>query len=274
MLWPIAGLRRPRNLDVERRVAEVRRAHPESEAWLGLLAAALDESERGAAWDAAVPRPGADRPVRAPLLFGAELTVNRRAARRWVRRIGARVDAGALLEAAVCQDDARIDALAAEAGDEPAALRVVGQMAVLPLLQACGRALAGALSPTWWEGYCPICGAWPVLAESVGLERKRRLRCGRCGIGWAIPQLRCVFCDETDHEHLGYLAPEDSDAARTIEICKTCQGYVKSLTTIRPLAPWDILLDDLTTVHLDVVALDRGYQRPERPGYALEARVA
>jgi hypothetical protein len=35
-----------------------------------------------------------------------------------------------------------------------------------------------------------------------------------------------------------------------------------------------VLLDDLTTVHLDVVALERGYQRPERPGYALEARLA
>ena len=27
------------------------------------------------------------------------------------------------------------------------------------------------------------------------------------------------------------------------------------------------------TVHLDVAALERGYNRPERPGYALEARL-
>src|SRR2546429_5542129 len=31
-------------------------------------------------------------------------------------------------------------------------------------------------------------------------------------------------------------------------------------------------LDDLMTVHLDVAALERGYHRPVRPGYALEAR--
>ncbi len=37
-------------------MAEARRERPESEAWLGLLEAALGESEAGAGWDAAVPR--------------------------------------------------------------------------------------------------------------------------------------------------------------------------------------------------------------------------
>src|SRR2546428_5300727 len=48
-------------------------------------------------------------------------------------------------------------------------------------------------------------------AEYTGLERTRQLRCGRCGTGWAVPALRCVFCSETDHENLGYLAPERSE---------------------------------------------------------------
>src|SRR5256885_10625390 len=50
--------------------------------------------------------------------------------------------------------------------------------------------------------YCPLCGVWPVVAEYTGLERKRQLRCGRCGVGWAIPLLRCVYCDQTDHDQL------------------------------------------------------------------------
>src|SRR3989475_7118346 len=109
-----------------------------------------------------------------------------------------RIDGLQLLEAALCHDDARIDALAAAGGEgegaDPRALRVLGHMAVLPLLQACGRRLASELPATWWEGYCPLCGAWPVVAEYTGLGRKRQLRCGRCGTGWAIPLLRCVFC--------------------------------------------------------------------------------
>ena len=183
------------------------------------------------------------------------------------------MDALALLEAAVCQDDARIAALAAAAGADPEALRITAQLAGVPLLQACGRALAAQVAPTWWEGYCPVCGAWPTLAESIGLERKHQLRCGRCGTAWALPPLRCVFCGEVGHDQLGYLAPDDAEPVRRVEVCRTCNGYLKALTTMRPLAPWAVLLDDLTTVHLDVVALERGYRRPERPGFALEARL-
>ncbi len=284
MHWPHASFRRARNVEVQQRVAEARRERPESEAWLGLLESALGESEDGAAWQAVVAQPAADRPVKAPLLSRARVTVHGRAARKWVRRLfkraartnggagGRRIDEIALLEAAVNQDDARIDALVG-GGADPHAVRVVGQIAALPLLRACARSLAGELPATWWEGYCPLCGAWPVLAEYTGLEHKRQLRCGRCGTQWAIPMLRCVFCDETDHEHLGYLTPEGSEQMRKVEVCNTCKGYLKGLTTVRPLVAEAILLDDLMTVPLDVAALERGFHRPERPAYALEARI-
>jgi FdhE protein len=268
MLWPDAGLRRARNVEIQNRVADARRRHPESEAWLQLLEAALAEGEDGTTWEAAVPAaPAPDRPVKAPLLYHAHIAVDERATRRWVRRLAARakvgqVDAVALLEAGLCQDTVDL-----------APLRVVAQMAAIPLLQACARRLSGEVPASWWEGYCPLCGAWPVLAEYVGLERKRQLRCGRCGTGWTLPMLRCVFCDETDHEQLGYLAPDGDEEMRKVEVCKTCKGYVKGLATVRSLAPWAILLDDLGTVHLDVVAIERGYERPERPGYALECKV-
>ncbi len=136
MLWPHARFRRARNVELQQRVAEARRERPESEAWLGLLEAALGESEAGAGWDAAVPRAAVERPVKAPLLAHAGIAVDGRAARRWVRRLlkvsdrmnPRTIDAVALLEAAVCQDDARSDALAVAAGADPHALRVVGQM--------------------------------------------------------------------------------------------------------------------------------------------------
>ncbi len=281
MLWPNARIRHARNVELQERVAAARRDNPESEAWLGLLEAALGESEDSAMWETAVPAPVAERPVKAPVLAHTQVTLDGRAARGWVRRLlklsppvnPRRIDGLALLEAAVCHDDARIDALAVAGDAEPHALRVLGQMAALPLLQACARRLASELPATWWEGYCPLCGAWPVVAEYTGLERQRRLRCGRCGTGWAIPLLRCVFCDETDHDKLGYLTPEAGEQTRKIEVCHSCKGYVKGVTTVRALAPWAILLDDLTTVPLDVAALERGYQRPERPGYLIESRI-
>ena len=281
MLWPHARIRPARNVELLERVAAVRRATPESDAWLTLLEAALGESEDGAVWEAAVPSPAAERPVKAPLLAHTRITLDARATRGWVRRLLAlalpgearKVDEIALLDAALSHDDEALDALARAGGADPSVLRVAGQMALLPLLQACARRLAPDVPAAWWEGYCPVCGAWPAVAEYTGLERKRQLRCGGCGAGWAIPLLRCVYCDETHHDNLGYLTPEAGEQSRKIEVCNTCKGYLKAVTTVRPLAPWAILVDDLTTVPLDIAALERGYRRPERPGYALEARV-
>src|SRR5205807_9292173 len=117
------------------------------------------------------------------------------------------MDGLALLAAAVCQDDARSDALAAAAGADAQAVRVVGQMAAVPLLQACARGLASQIPASWWEGYCPVCGAWPVVAEYRGLERKRQLRCGRCGTGWAVPVLRVGFWAGVGLGYVGYWPP-------------------------------------------------------------------
>src|SRR6266487_6939035 len=127
MLWPHPRIRRARNVELEERVAAVRRAAPESDAWLKLLEAALAEREAGAVWEAAVPRPVAERPDKAPLLSHTRITLDARATRGWVRRLLAlalpaearKVEGIALLEAALCHDDARIDALARSSGADP-----------------------------------------------------------------------------------------------------------------------------------------------------------
>ena len=33
----------------------------------------------------------------------------------------------------------------------------------------------------WQQGYCPICGGWPLLAELRGIELAQYLRCAACG---------------------------------------------------------------------------------------------
>src|SRR6266511_1308215 len=280
MLWPLAR-RRHLAPDQAQRLADVRQKNPESETWLALVEAALVESRDATTWDAVVPArvDGRPPPVRAPLLHGAEVSVHRRSASRFVRHLaqlagldGAahRLDAVDLLEAAIRQDDARIDALAT--GD-PSLLRVVAQVAAVPLLRGCARAIGSEVSSAWWEGYCPLCGAWPTLAEFRGLERKRWLRCGRCGIGWEVPMPQRPFCAETSHENLGYLAPEDGETTRKVEVCDTCKGYVKAEPTVSELPWWGVLLDDVATVALDVAALDRGYHRPERRGFDVNVKV-
>jgi FdhE protein len=69
------------------------------------------------------------------------------------------------------------------------------------------------------------------------------------------------------------LAPEEGETSRKVEVCDTCKGYLKAEPTVSALSWWGVLLDDAETVALDVAALDRGYHKPERPGWALEAKV-
>ena len=282
MLWPLTSRRHVANPQLAQRADQVRSQNPEAERWLGLVEAAFAEAAGDEAWGDAVLTVATERLVRAPLLHHAQLAVRGRSLRHWFREVleladladpGRACEPIELLEAAVCQDDEHIDAVAQAAGIEPATLRVVAQFAALPLLQTCGRALRDQVPASWSEGYCPVCGAWPTLAEFRGLERKRWLRCGRCATGWDVAWLRCPFCHESEHTNLGYLAPEDGETTRKVEVCDSCKGYVKAEPTVKSLAAWEIVLDDLATVPLEVAALDRGYHRPERPGYALRAKV-
>jgi len=72
MHWPHARHRRPRNLEIQERVAVARRDKPRVEAWLGLLEAALGESEE-APRGAAVPTPARSAPSRRRCLSQAQI---------------------------------------------------------------------------------------------------------------------------------------------------------------------------------------------------------
>jgi hypothetical protein len=58
-----------------------------------------------------------------------------------------------------------------------------------------------------------------------------------------------------------------------VETCEACRGYLKSITRLRATPPEALVLVDLDTVELDILALEHGYTRRERPGYRLGAKV-
>jgi FdhE protein len=227
--------------------------------------------------------PGGAPPGGAPLLHGRELVVDAARLQRLVHRLASlaslggyqpsRTEALALLQAVVQQDRARIDALALSAGVDPAALGSLAELAALPPLHACRRLLEASAPAHWPHGYCPICASGPVLVEHRGLDRSRWARCGRCGGAWEVEWLRCLYCGERGHERLGSLVPEDGGDVLKVETCASCRGYLKSMATLLPIPPFELLLRDLETVELDLVALDRGYHRPAEHVPPLETRV-
>ncbi len=257
---------------------------------------ALEEDTARSPFAAVEPGPSAGAPPSsAPLLFGRAMVVDAARLQRLVLRLASLASAGepgglsgaaslrdyrpppteavALLQAAVRQDRAAIDALAVAAGVDPAALGSVAELATLPSLHACGRMLHASVPAHWPHGHCPVCAGGPVLVEHRGLDRSRWARCGRCGGAWEVEWLRCLYCGERDHERLGSLVPEDGGDVLKVETCASCRGYVKSMATLLPIPPFELLLRDLETVELDLVALDRGYHRPADRAAPLETRV-
>lgn len=278
--------------DRAERLAAARRSAPEAAAWLDLLAIALEAAE-SAPWNTLDPRLQAARPADAPVLHEATVEVDGRAAGRLLRRLfdaaalqatGPAATLGSLrhdaldplavLEAAAGHDSAGLDAMAAMAGADPRAFRVVSELAALPMLRGCALAAAPRIPTDWRQGYCPCCGSWPTLVEVRGIERRRRLRCGRCAADWSLPLLRCAFCAETDHRNLAGLVPDGQEHNRRVEGCLTCGGYVKGLTTLGALPDWSLHLEDLATLELDLAAAERGWTRPETSGYAAAVRIA
>lgn len=272
-------------------LADLARSRAEWRPWL-LVLEAVGDATRDPGWAEAVPAATSAPDERTPLLAGVTVTVPVRRLRRWLADLLERAAAGggpaaslagiagadtdrlaALFEAGLDQDTARVAALAESLGADHDALQAVAAVAPVPFLHACAGRWSPRVSPTWGAGYCPVCGAWPLLAEARGLERTRRLRCTRCAADWGAEWLRCPYCGTREHERLGALVPEAAPETRRVETCDACRGYLKTITTLAPIPAADLGLLDLTTVELDVAAVTAGYARPARPACELGVRL-
>jgi FdhE protein len=271
--------------DTSTRLAELEQRRPEWGTWLALLSRAFESVSQSPV----ASRPSVTASPGIPLLHQCTLHVDASWARRLVGDLvstaargdlagGAtlreyrpsREDAVGLTLAAVRQDAEELTALAHSAGVDRGALASIAHLAALPLLQSCGRQLDGEIPAYWPQGYCPVCAAWPILAERRGLDRSRRLRCGRCAAEWEVQWLCCIYCGEKQHELLGMLEPAERSEQLKVETCGTCRGYLKSIASLQGFSSMELLLQDLETVELDLVALERGYGKPEERGFRLE----
>jgi FdhE protein len=110
----------------------------------------------------------------------------------------------------------------------------------------------------WLRNYCPTCGEPPAMAQLVGQDpgRLRKLSCGCCRTRWRFRRTGCPFCDDQDEHRLTVLSLEGE--ALRIDYCDTCGGYLK---TYDGEGHESVLLADWTSLHLDLIARDRGLKR-------------
>ena len=112
----------------------------------------------------------------------------------------------------------------------------------------------------WVKTYCPICGSLPYLSLLRGEIGKRYLLCSFCGTSWETERLVCPFCSNKEQESLHYFCGEGEEAYR-IDLCDQCHQYIKTID-LRNTTGSDLCLEDLSTLHLDFLASQKGYQRP------------
>ena len=86
--------------------------------------------------------------------------------------------------------------------------------------------------------------------------------------------LTCAYCGERNHQRLGSLVCGEGDEMLKVETCASCRGYLKSIATLQTIPASELLLRDLETVELDLIALERGYGRPANAPVLMDSRVA
>jgi len=164
-----------------------------------------------------------------------------------------------LFRAILVGDKMRLSKISKEVDLNPEVLQFLGRMAIKPSLFALRETISDTIEKMEWEnGYCPVCGSGPDMAcfEKNG---KRYLHCGLCGQKWPFPRVRCPFCDNHDHETLGYFQAETEEGFR-IDFCRKCQKYIKTIDKRAFEEPAPLELENLATIHLDLLAAEHGFK--------------
>jgi FdhE protein len=150
----------------------------------------------------------------------------------------------------------------------PGLLRYLGWSVLARYLRPVVVAFSGWRDEErWLRSYCPTCGALAAMAQLVGTDpgRLRFLSCGCCRSRWRYRRTSCPFCQSADDHRLAVVAVE-GEAGLRIDYCEACSGYVK---TYEGQGSESLLLADWTSLHLDILAHDRGLMRCTESLYQL-----
>jgi len=112
----------------------------------------------------------------------------------------------------------------------------------------------------WKQGYCPVCGEASSIAETGEEKAKKHLFCVYCEMDWPFPVFKCPFCNNEEEEGIKSLYLENDKQYR-IEVCRNCEKYIKVIDThiLGHRVPLDV--ENIVTLHLDILAQKEGYKR-------------
>jgi FdhE protein len=144
---------------------------------------------------------------------------------------------------------------------EETVLNFLIQMSIKPSVIAQAEKLGAQVDlRNWTRGYCPLCGSLPDMSE-LKQEGQRYLRCSFCEFQWQGDRLKCPFCENSDHNKLHYFYAEGREAYR-VDLCDNCNQYIKTVDSRKLAYEPNLDLEDITTQHLDILAVEKSYKKP------------
>ena len=150
----------------------------------------------------------------------------------------------------------------AESGEEDATFDLVElfiEESLRPALeQVVARHGEAVTKSDWSEGYCPICGRDPKIGEIRDEEGTRYLFCNQCGFEWSFLRIKCPFCSNEEQQTLAYFTIEADERYR-VDVCNACKRYIKIVDFRETDRKADLDVEDIATLHLDMLANDEGY---------------
>jgi FdhE protein len=90
-------------------------------------------------------------------------------------------------------------------------------------------------------------------------QGKRFLHCEFCSCTWNYPRLKCPFCENNEAKTLGYFVSEEEEGFR-VDFCKKCNSYIKTADMRIIESPLSLELENLLTLHLDMLAHEQGFK--------------
>jgi FdhE protein len=158
-------------------------------------------------------------------------------------------------------DQKKIEEIAEDFQVDEKVLAFLMQNSTKPSIEANRRTVQDQVEDeTWLRGYCPVCGSLPFLSLLKEETGKRYLLCSLCGYEWRTERIGCPFCGNKEQGSLQFFQAEGEELYR-IDLCEKCHQYIKTIDA-RVIEVLDPSLEDLATLHLDLVASKKGYRRP------------
>jgi len=176
------------------------------------------------------------------------------------------IDLQELFKKLVEGDKEYLDSISGKAGLNKWLLTFLAESSINPLLEAYAEKLKGYVAQeSWLRNYCPVCGSAPVSGELRNVEKLegvvRFLVCSSCSFKWRFTRLSCPFCGNNDHKKLRYFNTEADGKGYRVEVCEECKKYIKTIDTTVVGEAVVPLVEDMATLHLDIIAQKEGYKK-------------